>query len=173
MKVGRCLVTDYDAVWLDVALRRAAVAAEQADFPYVVEIRTSVMQYLETHCSLRLLALEDLFERVRKMLVQIGCAPIARRLVPLAPPVTISLRRVAQEAGNGFELAFYEMLRSDLADLRSHGAEQIRFIHFREAILILRNTQKWDKRCDLLLEETHAFIHSVDYNLQTLEADFA
>jgi hypothetical protein len=162
LQIGRYQVIDYDTAWLDDALYRAAAAAEHDDFPFVADIRSGIVQYLETKCPLKLLHLEDLFERMRKMLVKIGCERIAEKLEPLAPPVTVSLVRAAMEAGNGFELAFFETLRVELAELRSVGAEEIRFTGLRESSLILRGTAKWNKHCETLLSEIEAFIKAWD-----------
>ena len=151
---------DYDTAWLDDALRRAARAAEHEDFPFIADIRSGIVIYLETKCPLKLLHLNDLFDRMRKMLVKIGCERIAEKLEPLAPPVTVSLVRAAMEAGNGFELAFFETLRVELVDLRAAGAEELRFIGLRESTLILRGTDKWNKHCDTLLLEIQAFLKS-------------
>ncbi|RYD61291.1 MAG: hypothetical protein EOP83_17385, partial [Verrucomicrobiaceae bacterium] len=90
LQIGRYQVIDYDTAWLDDALRRAATAAEHEDFPFIADIRAGIVQYLETKCPLKLLHLEDLFDRMRKMLVKIGCERIAEKLEPLAPPVTVS-----------------------------------------------------------------------------------
>ena len=162
IQIGRYQVIDYDTAWLDDALYRAAVAAEHEDFPFVEDIRSGIVRYLETKCSLKLLHLEELFERMRKMLVKIGCERIAEKLEPLAPPVTVSLVRAAMEAGNGFELAFFETLRVELAELRSVGAEEIRFTGLRESSLILRGTAKWNKHCEILLSEIEAFLKAWD-----------
>jgi len=159
LQIGRYQVIDYDTAWLDVALQRAATAAEVEDFPFVADIRSGVVQYLETKCSLKLLLLEDLFERIRGMLEKIGCAHIAAKLVPLAPPVTVSLVHTAMEAGNGFELAFFETLRLELIGLRAAGAEKIHFTGLRESSLILRGTDKWTKPCQILKTEIENFLH--------------
>ncbi len=158
LQIGRYQVIDYDTAWLDHALVRAARAADHEDFPFVEDIRSGVVRYLETKCDLKLLSLGDLFERIRKMLVKIGCERIAEKLEPLAPPLTISLVRAAMEAGNGFELAFFETLRAELVDLRAAGAEVIRFTGLRESSLILRGGLKWNKGCDTLLSEIEGFI---------------
>ncbi len=160
LQIGRYQVIDYDTAWLDAALKRAAEAAEHEDFPYLEDIRSGVVQYLETKCPLKLLHLEDLFDRMRTMLVKIGCEQIAEKLEPLAPPVTVSLVRAAMDAGNGFELAFFETLRSDLAELRSVGAEEIRFTGLRESSLILRGAAQWNKHCQSLLCEIEAFLQA-------------
>ena len=120
------------------------------------------MHYLETKCPLKLLHLEDLFDRMRKMLVKIGCEGIAEKLQPLAPPVTVSLVRAAVDAGNGFELAFFETLRVELGELRAAGAEEIRFTGLRESSMVLRGAAKWNKHCEALLAEIRAFLRRWD-----------
>lgn len=169
LQIGRYQVIDYDTAWLDDALRRAAHAADHDDFPFVADIRSGIVKYLETKCPLKLLHLEELFDRMRKMLVKIGCERIAEKLEPLAPPVTVSLVRAAMEAGNGFELAFFETLRMELGDLKTAGAEEIRCIGLRESTLILRGTSKWNKHCEILLSEIEAFLKSWDRNQAEVE----
>jgi len=168
LQIGRYQVIDYDTVWIGDALRRAARAANREDFPFVDEIRSGVVQYLETKCPLKLMRLDELYDRMRHMLVKIGCGGIAEKLEPLAPPVTVSLVRAAMEAGNGFELAFFEMLRSELADLRAAGAEEIRFTGLRESAMILRGATKWNKRCAGLLIEIEAFLRTWDCDERAL-----
>lgn len=162
IQVGRHQVIHYDTSWLGTALRRAATAAERQDFPFVDEIRRGIEQYLENKCPLRLLPLTDLYERMRHMLVRIGCETIAEKLEPLAPPVTLSLPRLAKDAGNGFELAFFGALRDELADLRAAGAEEIRFTGLRECAQLLRGSEKWDSHCDQLLLEIRTFLGNMD-----------
>lgn len=162
LQIGRYQVMDYGESWLDEAILSAARAAEHDDFPFVTEIRSGIIEYLETKCPLRLLQLEELFERVRKMLVKIGCERIAEKLEPLAPPITVSLVQAAMQAGNAFELAFFEKLRGELEELRNVGAQEIRLTGLKESALILRRSEKWDKHCETLLREIHAFITAWD-----------
>lgn len=162
LQIGTHQVLDYDTTWLEDAIRRAAKAADNEDFPLVTEVCNGVELYLEHKCSLRLLQLDDLFERIGKMLTQMGCVRIAEKLEPLAPPVTVSLISAAQKAGNGFELAFFENLRGELLALRVAGAEQIHFTDLRESTLILRGQEKWNRNCDTLLSEIESFLLSLD-----------
>lgn len=151
---------DYGTEWIDTALLRAAKAADIGNFPIAEDIRCGIVAYLETKCRLSLLPLEDLFARVRTMLETVGCAHIARELKPLAPPVTISLALAAMEAGNGFELAFFETLRNELAELRRAGAEEIRFTGLKETAMILRGSHKWNRQCEAMLGEIETFLHA-------------
>ena len=52
------------------------------------------------------------------MLRRIGCDAIADNLLPLAPPISLSVARAAREAGNGFELVFFQILQEEIDDLR-------------------------------------------------------
>ncbi|WP_367872835.1 hypothetical protein [Luteolibacter sp. Populi] len=153
---------NYDTAWLAVAIRRAASAADRHDFPFVDEIRLGIENYLETKCPLTLLPLPDLFERVRHMLVRIGCETIAEKLEALAPPVPLSLVRLAKEAGNGFELAFFRLVKEELDELHAVGAEEIRFGGLKEAAQVLCNTDKWDGRCDAVLADIRNFLDELD-----------
>jgi len=162
IQVGRHQVIQYDTLWLGTALRRAASAAEREDFPFVDDIRMGIEKYLETKCPLRLLTLGELYDRMRHMLVRIGCETIAEKLEPLAPPITISLVRLAKEAGDGYELAFFMLLRGELADLQAAGAEEIRFSSLREAAQTLCRAEKWDGRCDAMLADLRTFLNDLD-----------
>ncbi len=157
LQIGSHQVFEYDTAWLDVALERAARAAE-VEFPFVADIRSGVVRYLETRCPLKLMPIGDLYDRMRRMLIKIGCERIADHLQPLAPPVTVSLLQSAREAGCGFELGFFEVLRGELSALREAGVEDIRFTGLRECILELRGVQAWNAKCDQLLGEIEAFL---------------
>jgi hypothetical protein len=171
LQVGRQQVIEYDTAWLADALKRAAEAADRHDFPFVDDICQGIVQYLETKCPLRLLPIDELFLRMRKMLVKIGCETIAEKLRPLAPPVTVSLVQTAQRAGNGFELGFFQMLQAELDELRQAGAEEIRFNGLRESARILRGTPKWDRHCESLLKEIESFLSSHDSNIRRMSVE--
>jgi hypothetical protein len=158
LQVGRHQVHDYDTGWLLDALHRAARAAEREDFPFLDEIARGVEEYLESRCALRLLPLTSLFERMRVMLEKIGCGMIADKLEPLAPPVTLSLAEAARESGGGFEMGFFAHLRREIEDLRQAGAEEVRFIGLKDAVLHLCQRADWDSSCEQLSRELHDFL---------------
>lgn len=162
LQVGRHQVPDYDTAWLGRALQRAARAADLEGFPFIDEIRQGIEEYLESKCALELLPLPALYDRLRRMLEMIGCATIAAKLEPLAPPVTLCLAHAARRAGNGFELAFFQQLRAELEELREVGVEEIHFVHLRESIQLLCGVDDWKPECDRLLGEIRSFIEDHD-----------
>ena len=165
LQIGRRQVFDYDTGWIDAAIARAARAADHPDFPFVEEIRGGIVEYLECKCPLKLLALEELFDRVKRMLRAIGCEHIAENLRPVAPPITVSLLETAKAAENGFELAFFESLRVELDELRAVGVEEILFTDVRESARILRGQKTWNRKCETML-------HEIEHFLRAWESDY-
>ena len=161
LKVGRHQVSSYDTAWIDVALQRAAHSCDRADFPFINDIRDGILHYLEHKCPWRVLPLEDLFERMKRMLRRIGCDAIADNLKPLAPPITLSIARAAREAGNGFELAFYRKLQEEIDDLHARGAEEFHFTELRESARILLGAAQWTSHCNRLHHEILAFLQDI------------
>jgi hypothetical protein len=160
LQIGRHQVPTYGTEWIDQALARAAEKSNRADFPFIDDIRDGVLHYLEHKCPWRLLPIEDLFERIKRMLCRIGCEAIAENLDLLAPPLTVSIARAAKDAGNGFELLFFQMLQEEIDDLRSRGAEDFHFTDIRESTLILRGSRVWTPRCKRLHQEILAFLQN-------------
>ena len=121
LQIGNHQVVGYDTAWIDEALMRAAAMSDRQDFPFFEDIRDGILHYLEHRCSLRLLPIEDLYARMRSMLIRLGCDAIAKNLTILAPPVTVSLIRSAHKAGNGFELLFFSQLSEEIEQLVQAG----------------------------------------------------
>lgn len=170
LQVGRHQVSCYDSQWLRDALCRAMHAADREDFPFVDEICQGIFHYLENKCPLRLLPLPALYDKMRRMLEHIGCETIAQALQPLAPPVQVCLLRLLQEHDCLVELALFPMLRREIDDLCVAGANEIRFLHIKEAAMRIRGTQKWDKHCERLRQEIEGFLQSYDPRSHTTQS---
>ena len=170
LQVGRHQVSCYDSQWLRDALCRAMHEADRADFPFLDEICQGIFHYLENKCSLRLLPLPALYEKMRRMLEHIGCDTIAQALKPLAPPVNVCLLRLLQEHQCVVELELFPMLRKEMDDLCAAGAHEIRFLHIKEAAMQICGSLKWDKRCERLRQEIEDFLQSYDPGSQTTQS---
>ena len=160
LQVGRQQVTGYGTQWLRETIIRAAAAAQRDDFPFVDDLLKGILHYLENKCSLRVLTVEELHGRVRRMLEKIGCEAIAKTLPLTAPPVTLSLARAAKEAGNGFELVFFNKIHDEIEDLKRHGVEELHFTGTRECVKLLRGVTRWTTPCDQLHDEIINFLQT-------------
>lgn len=150
LQVGEHQISNYDTYWIRRAIENASIRANQPYFTFVDDVYDGIVYYLEHKCPLRLLAIESLYTRIRHTLKRIGCEAIANALEIECPPITISLERAAIEAGNGYELAFYQILQKEMIDLKTLGAREVFFSEMRESILILKQADYWDGDCDQL-----------------------
>jgi hypothetical protein len=150
LQVGDHQISDYDTYWIRRAIKNAALRAGQPHFAFVDDVYDGIVFYLEHKCPLRLLAIESLYTRISHTLKRIGCEAIANALEIESPPITISLERAAIEAGNGYELAFYQILQSEMMSLKKLGAREVFFSEMRESVLILKQTDKWQNECEQL-----------------------
>lgn len=160
LQVGRQQVAGYGTGWIEESLNRAAASCGRTDCPFLNDIRNGILHYLEKRCSLKVLPLEDLFERMRGMLCKIGCDEIARHLVPLAPPITVSLIEPARKAGDGFELVFFQLLKDEIELLKNSGAESIRFCDVDESVQLLCGKQATAELLAELKTEITTFLES-------------
>ena len=61
-------------------------------------------------------------------------------------------------SGNGFELAFFNQLHSEIEDLKQHGVEELRFTGTRRCVKLLRGAEKWNRPCEKLHNEIITFL---------------
>lgn len=169
LQIGRHQVTNYPTDWIDSALQRAAQASDRHDFPFIADIRDGVLHYLQNRCPLKLLTLEELYERMRQMLLKIGCPAIAHNLPLVAPPLTISLVEAAQKAGNGFELVFFKLLHDEFQELHAYGVEQIFFQDLAQSVRILRRQKKDSTASRRLAEDIAAYLDSLEKRFSILK----
>lgn len=158
LQVGRYQVSCYDSQWLREALWRAMQSADRKDFPFIDEICEGIFDYLENKCPLRMLPLPSLFDKMRRMLEQIGCETIARALHPVAPPVQLDLLRLLEEKECRFELSLFTILRQEMAELVAAGAYEIRVTRLRESVQMIHPSAKWNRDCERLKQEIEVFL---------------
>jgi len=150
LQVGEHQISDYDTYWIRRAIENASIRANQPHFSFVDDVYDGIVYYLENKCPLRLLAIEALYARIRHTLKRIGCEAIANAIEVECPPITISLERAAIDAGNGYELAFYQILQTEMLELKKLGAREVFFSEMRESVLILKQAEQWYDNCDQL-----------------------
>ncbi|GHC52064.1 hypothetical protein [Roseibacillus persicicus] len=158
LQVGNHQIVGYGVTWIETALSRASIAADRDDFPFIEDIRDGIIHYLENKCPLRLLPIEDLYARMRRMLDRIGCSAIGDHLKILTPPVTLSLARTAREMPAGFELGFFQRLGAEVDALHQLGTEEVHFTEIHEATLILVGVKSWNSDCEAFKHEILAFL---------------
>jgi hypothetical protein len=90
----------------------------------------------------------------------IGYSDVARCFQTLPPPVKISLSDLARRAGNGFELVFFELLRTRLRDIPDSAAQQVELSDLHACVKLLRGAKVWRSDCAELTGEIVQFVRS-------------
>jgi hypothetical protein len=168
VRVGGLPPAPCDEQWLRRCLDEAAVSAGRGEFWATGDIARGVLQYLETHCHGSVIDLPALIGKLRAVLECLGCGDIAGHLDAAPPPMPVPLAGLASDAGNGFELLFFEMLGRELVVLAGSGVREVRLEGLRDCVLQLRGGARWRRDCEQLACDIRAFVRG--HGLQALEA---
>lgn len=158
LSIGDLPLSPCDGEWLQARIEEAAQAAGRGDFWLARDIACGIMLYLEKDFVGTVIALPNLLERVRMLLEKLDCADVAAHLDSSPPPMHFWLPQIAEEAGNGFELAFFSSLRARLEACTAHGVREVRLSGLRPCVQHLRGAAKWRKDCESLATEILYFI---------------
>ncbi|MAB59708.1 MAG: hypothetical protein CMO46_04085 [Verrucomicrobiales bacterium] len=160
LKFGDYEVVSYEARWLSDEITKAANKAGHQDWFFAPDITRAVIEYLKNRFPKNTITIEELYNKIEMALAFMGCEDIARTLEIGPPPVRISLMDIAIEAGSGFELEFFRILREKLIDTERSGTSQIMCFELRKAVKHLTGAGRWNSKCVELTEEINDYIIS-------------
>ena len=107
--------------------------------------------YLEQDFE-NIVTVNRLEKAVQSVLQVIGYSDVAGYFCALAPPVRISLAELARDAGFGYELAFFDLLRSRLQEALEAEPNAWKSVTLIVA-LSFSARKNWRPDCRALLEE--------------------
>ncbi len=95
---------------------------------------------------------------VQSVLQVIGYADVAKHFRASPPPTRISLADLARDAGHGYELVFFDLLRAKLREALDSNAEKVEICDAHHCVKLLRSAKNWRTDCRGLLDEIVVFI---------------
>ncbi len=156
-------VIAFETSWLARGLVRAAAQAGYDRWWLASHVAESVVAYLEDDYTDTTVGLERIRKAVQSVLQTIGYADIADRFEPLPPPVRLSLAALAYEAGSGYELTFFHLLRDRLRRIVDSDAVQAELRDLAPCVKLLRSAKIWRRDCTGLRTEIVRFVRcSID-----------
>ncbi len=158
--VGRYQVTTYGQDWLEENIRDAARAAGQGDWWFTPDIVRSLMIYLRERFPGTTITLEELTGKIRGILEKIGFTDIGDRVALTPPALSLSLDDLAREAGEGFELRFFQLLDARLQELADLGAPAVALTASHDGVKRLCATKYWTQSCRQLEGEIATFLRT-------------
>lgn len=157
LQTGYCVISDYDRQWLEAVLQEAADVAGTT-LPCKADIAQAILQYLEESCPLHAVPLDYLFDRMRRLLKDIGLPLIAEHLRTQTPPVDIELDALAGESP--LPLFFYAELRRKMEELRRLGLTTYHFTGRKRCSMVLGARRRVCPAQRRALEELEAFLNA-------------
>ncbi len=149
---------EFNRDWLHAAINRAA---DQAGYPgwwLTDHVTESIAFYLRLRNDENVVAFSQLAQTVQYVLKVIGYKEIIPYFTPAPPPISISLLDLAQEAGTGYELAFFDLLEKRISALAGAGVDNLQLCALQPCVKYLRCTKVWSRACDSLREDVVCFI---------------
>lgn len=139
---------------------RAAEKAGYRRWWLAEHVAASVLCYLSRTYENNVVTIAELCEMVRSALQAIGYAEIALRLEVLAPPFELSLRDLAEEAGPGYELAFFRLLKERIQPAFCDRASNLDIHGMQSCVRHLQSVKTWSRECSQLRNEIVNFVRA-------------
>lgn len=151
-------VMNFERGWLSGALVRAAESAGYKKWWLADHVTESVTSYLQQDFDENIVTICRLEKAVQSVLQVIGYSDVAVHFRTMPPPVRISLEDLAREAGHGYELVFFELLRTRLRDVLESPTVQVELCDLHRCVKRLRSAKNWRRDCSGLLGEIVTFV---------------
>ncbi len=164
---------EFNRDWLHDAITQAADRAGYPSWWLTEHVTESITFYLRLRNDEAVVAFSQLNQTVRYVLKVIGYKEIVPHFQPTPPPISISLFEIAEAAGDGYELAFFDLLEKRVAALTATGATSLHFFALQPAIKLLCSAKTWTRGCDAMREEVACFIREKIYHEADVPADLS
>lgn len=148
----------FERSWLAGSLARAAEHAGYKKWWLASHVMESVTNYFEKEFDDSVVTVNRLEKAVQSVLQVIGYADVAGHFRAAPPPARISLAELANDAGHGYELMFFDLLRLRLQEVVASKAERVEISDAHRGVKLLRSAKNWRRDCSGLLDEIVSFV---------------
>jgi hypothetical protein len=150
---GRVEPLDLSQLVGEIASQNDALATKLE--PWMIEhVVQSIVQYIRQEMKKETVTLQDFIDLSRELLCHFT-TPNSKQSAEQSETVC-DLYQLAQRAGYGFELRFYDILRDHIE--KASGSESYVFTGLRRCVKFLAGHQRWRNRCRLINDEIVEFI---------------
>jgi hypothetical protein len=118
------------------------------------------LYYLSKTYGSNVVTPNQLREIVVSALQSIGYAEIALRLDAVVPPFELSLSALAEEAGPGYELEFFRLLKERIQPAFCAPASSLEIYGLQSCVRHLQSVKTWSRSCSLLRNEIVNFLRA-------------
>lgn len=128
--------------------------AESIDIDTVRQAAAAVVHFFREVIGRETVSVQEFAEALAKVLKEVGLCVVPTTTAPDAAPLLgvaeIDLRQLAARSGKGFELAFFKLLREEMALHLWQGPAMVRCRGLRSCVKQLLGARRWGSRCEEL-----------------------
>lgn len=150
----------FQRTWLHRSLLQSAKRAGYENWWLAEHVSSSVLNYFAAEYQSVTISSHHLDKMIRSTLESIGFADIATVFESCPPPARLSLTKVARDAGAGYELFFFGLLKTQLQHILRSSAEQIEIYDLKACVKALHGALYWKASCSILRDEIVEFIRT-------------
>ncbi|MEO0446512.1 MAG: hypothetical protein AAF191_10605 [Verrucomicrobiota bacterium] len=158
LRLNRREVVHYEESWILDLIQQAALRAGVEKPLFVEDIARGIVIYLKERFLDNSIAIEDFFRKIERTLCAIGFEEVAGKLEVTSPPSRLSLVQVAEEAGDAYELAFFQTLTEKLRKAKAQGVTEVHCSELKDAVSRLCGSKQWNAKCEALRGEILGFL---------------
>lgn len=115
----------FQKSWIKNALQQVASQQGYGCWWFAPELAESVELYLRREWSDNVITIAELEIIIKELLVSLQFSDLATVFFLPPPPTTLSLLELAKEAGEGYELLFFQLLKKRLEKVAQSSTEQL------------------------------------------------
>lgn len=158
VRFGDGQIMPFERKWLAGSLAKAAESAGYKKWWLAPHVTESVTNYLEKDFEESVVTINRLEKAVQSVLQVIGYADVAGHFRASPPPARISLEELARNAGHGYELLFFDLLRNRIKEAVEAKTERLEICDAHRGVKLLRSAKNWRRDCSGLLDEIVSFV---------------
>jgi hypothetical protein len=115
----------FQKSWVKNALQNTASKQGYGCWWFARELAESVELYLRREWGNNVITITELEVIIKELLLSLQFSDLAATFFLPPPPTTLSLLELAKEAGEGYELLFFQLLKKRLEKIAQSSAEQL------------------------------------------------
>lgn len=129
--------TLFDKSWITTSLLQAAERSGYHRWWLSEHIAESLSLYLQRDCEENCVDVESLQAAVLDILETLGFPDVAEKFTLPDPPLSLSLAELVRAAGDGYELAFFALLRDRLQSVAGSHVTRLKIRDLSDCLHLL------------------------------------
>ncbi len=151
----------FQKPWIKKALETTASRHGYGCWWFSRELAESIELYLRREWNDNIITIAQLESIIKDLLLSLRFSDLATAFILPPPPTTLSLVELAKEAGEGYELLFFQLLKQRLEKIATSSSEELKIYGLEASLRYLFHRKRLGR------EETKRQIVSYIRNLSS------